>query len=68
MNNALWSETRSYDTSGRLSSVAVTEDLVANRSRTISYVSDAIGQVLSRVEQDQSSTGDPKDLLIISTA
>jgi LysM repeat protein len=61
-SNALWSETRSYDAGGRLASVAVTEDLVASRSRTISYVSDALGQVLSRVEQDQSSTGDPKDL------
>jgi LysM repeat protein len=64
-SNTLWSETRSYDAGGRLSSVFVNEELeeTDNRDRTISYVSDALGQVLSRVEQDQNtSAGDPKDL------
>ena len=47
-----------YDSNGHLSSAKINDD----RDRTVSYVTDARGQVLSRKEVDNLSTGDPRQL------
>jgi YD repeat-containing protein len=57
--NVSWVSSYKYDSNGHLSSVKINDD----RDRTVSYVTDARGQVLSRKEVDtNTSTGDPKQL------
>ncbi len=53
-----WTSTYSYDGSGHIAQVSIAD----GRSRTLSYVTDAAGQVMRRKEVDnQSGTGDPND-------
>ena len=47
-----------YDKSGHLQSVNITD----GRPRTVSFITDTNGQVMLRREQDNLSTGDPKEL------
>lgn len=58
-SNSLYNSTYSYDGSGHLVSVYIAD----GRPRTVSYVTDSQGQVLTRQEADNVSTrGDPREL------
>ena len=50
-----------YDDSGHLTSVYI-NDTQSQRNRTVTFVNDAAGLVLERREQDNLSTGDPREL------
>lgn len=56
-NNAINTSTFAYDVNGRLTYVNIQD----GRPRNVTYVTDANGQVLSRIEADSLSSDDPKN-------
>jgi len=56
-SNPLWISNYYCDGAGRLASVKIDDD----RDRTVSFASNPNGQVLSRIEKGNSTTGDPRD-------
>jgi len=55
-SNSLYNSSYNYDGSGHLVSVTIAD----GRPRTVSYVTDAQGQVLTRQERDNVTSGSAK--------